>query len=345
MPTAQPTASNQADTVETTAAQWFTRMRSDRRTVQDEDSFHRWLADSPEHEDAYLALQALWSGLETHRDAPAIQHLREQALQESRHSRSRRPSIARRLTIPLLAAASIIAAVVVTAFTTTQQANYRTAVGEQQTIRLGDGSELTLNTDTALRVLYTPWSRKVELQSGEAHFKVAHNPLRPFQVDAGDGQIRDLGTEFDVYKQTSVVQITLIEGQIEVRDRRPQGAASHQPETAMTATMSPGQQISLANTGLSPIRPVNIPKATAWLRGLLVFDQERLADAVAEINRYATTKLQVRDPKLAELRISGVFHIGSTNAFINTLHQSFSIIIRPAPDGTLLLISRTPQAS
>lgn len=335
-----PTASNQADTVETTAAQWFTRMRSDRRTVQDEDSFHRWLADSPEHEDAYLALQALWSGLETHRDAPAIQHLREQALQESRHSRSRhRPSSARRLTIPLLAAASLIAAVLVTAFATTQQADYRTAVGEHQTIRLSDGSELTLNTDTALHVRYTPWSRKVELQSGQAHFKVAHNALRPFQVDAGDGQIRDLGTEFDVYKQTSAIQITLIEGQIEVRDKRPSRAGSPQPEAA---TMSAGQQISLVSAGLSPIRPVNIPKATAWLRGLLVFDQERLADAVAEINRYATTKLQVRDPRLAELRISGVFHTDSTRAFVSTLHQSFSIVTSATPDGTLLLTSQAP---
>ncbi|MDB5973417.1 MAG: iron dicitrate transport regulator FecR [Nevskia sp.] len=344
MPATRPSSSISA-TVETTAAQWFTRMRSDRRTVQDEDTFHRWLADSPEHEDAYLTLQALWSGLETHRDAPAIQHLREQALQESRSSLSRRhPSIARRLVIPLLAAAAaVIAAILVTGFATTQQADYRTAVGEHRTIRLGDGSELTLNTDTILRVHYTPWSRKVELQSGEAHFKVAHNPLRPFQVDAGDGQIRDLGTEFDVYKQTSGVQITLIEGQIEVRDKRPPTTGSPQPEaTTMTATRTSGQQISLADTGLSPIRPVNISKATAWLRGLLVFDQERLADAVAEINRYATTKLRVQDPKLAELRISGVFHTDSAKAFISTLRQSFSIVTRPAPDGTLLLTSQTP---
>jgi transmembrane sensor len=174
----------------------------------------------------------------------------------------------------------------------------------------------------------------VILEQGEAHFKVTHNALRPFRVEAGNGVIRDLGTEFDVYKRPDAVQITLIEGKVDVGDLR--GAVSG-AQSAKSVELNAGEQISVIDGGLSQVGRANIPKATAWLQGLLIFDQERLADAVAEVNRYSAVKLLVVDPRLADLRISGVFHTGNTQSFLNALRASFAIGSAPAPDGTLML--------
>jgi transmembrane sensor len=64
-------------------------------------------------------------------------------------------------------------------------------------MRLADGSEVDLNTDTAICPPETS-GRHIELYKGEAHFKVAHDSRHPLTVKAGDVLVRAVGTEFTV---------------------------------------------------------------------------------------------------------------------------------------------------
>jgi transmembrane sensor len=75
---------------------------------------------------------------------------------------------------------------------------FQTQLGEQLTVRLGEGSRVTLNTDSKIAVRLQADRRIVDLLQGEALFEVAHDATRPFDVHVGKTLLRDLGTRFDV---------------------------------------------------------------------------------------------------------------------------------------------------
>src|SRR5699024_4763926 len=103
---------------------------------------------------------------------------------------------------PLLVAACLVAVAVfggiqlLPLMKQTQPVVYSTALGEQRTEKLPDGTRIVLNTQTTLQVRYSPRQREVTLQHGEAMFEVAHDARRPFKVIVGDGSVTDLGTKF-----------------------------------------------------------------------------------------------------------------------------------------------------
>ena len=325
------------------ASGWFARMKSDARTDSDEAALRRWLAQDPLHELAYRDIEATWEQLGRHGNTGAIAAMRQRAVDDARiaerdrlFARSRRHALAAGVSVFALAGL-LLAAV------SFSESTYRTAVGGLRKIELADGSHMTLNTDSLVRVRYTPWERHVTLERGQANFKVAHGiwgPLRPFKVEANNGIVRAIGTEFDVYRRDDEVRVTLIEGRIEVTGldiATNPGAEGQQRKQLVT-----GQLVAISRAGLSAVEPVDLPKARSWLDGTLQFDNERLQDAVSEINRYSATKLVVLDRDLAELRIAGVFRTGRVESFLRALEATFRIHAVQAADGTLIL---TPGAS
>lgn len=320
------------------AAQWFARMRDDRRTPADEAGFNRWLGEDPVNERAYQRLESMWGSLELARNAPQLQAARAQALAESQRIATQ-PARWSRVMSWFVGAAAVTALVaIVTSQLLLEDRVYQTAVGDRKTIQLADGSELTLNTDSMARVHYELWARKIDLERGQAHFKVAHSRLRPFLVDAGQGVIRAVGTEFDVYRHEDQVRVTLVEGRIEVSERITTSAGEGAPAPhEARARMVAGQQISMSARGLSAVRPADMRQATAWLEGRLIFDGERLQDAVREINRYSTARLLVLDPQLAQLRVSGVFRTDRADSFLKAVETSLPVKAIPAADGATLI--------
>src|SRR5262245_20432255 len=258
------------------AAQWFARMRDDQRTHEEDERFNQWLAEDPEHERQYQRLEALWDGLESVRSTPTLKQLRESALAEARQAShvQLRPTHGRRW---LAAAASVavigILGVIAYPYLPADRV-YQTAVGERRAITLRDGSEIVLNTDTRVHVRYSLRERAIELDQGQAHFKVAHNPLRPFFVNAGTGVIRAIGTEFEVDRGHDQVRVALVEGKITVTSSahviaaRPSapGAIADVPEEVL---LTPGKSVSLTAAGLSSTQPVRIEQVSAWVDGWL----------------------------------------------------------------------------
>lgn len=340
------------EAVEMQAERWFVRMRSDRRQPVDEFMFRQWLAADPAHEQAYQTLAALWADLADFAEHDALRDLRHLALHQAGLTppgqaaapppllrEPVRQQRRRRRYVPMAAALAAVALVGLLWIVnpTLYQARYETGIGARHSLRLLDGTRITLNTDTALAVRYDLRSRQVQLEGGQAHFQVSRSRWWPFQVDAGSGGVRALGTAFDVYRRDGDVRVTLVEGRVQVYGAADAPSAALVADDAASTVLAPGEQILVSPQGLSAVSTVSMPKATAWLSGRLVFDDERLRDVITEVNRYSPTRLVIEDPALAEVRVSGVFRAGRAEGFVTTLRASFPVETSRRDDGSLLL--------
>jgi transmembrane sensor len=194
---------------------------------------------------------------------------------------------------------------------------HSTRTGETRTVKFNEGSVAYLNTRTQLRWLGTDDNRRVELLSGEALFDVVHDENRPFSVVLDGSEIRVLGTRFNVYRKTTGdVVVTVLEGTVEVRGFS-QGAA--RPE--WVRRVKANQQIEYRPIGL-----VGEPKQTdpmlavKWRSGLLEIPVEGmlLPAVLDELTRYTDQRILIRDPRVSNERVSGVF---STRDVRNALQR------------------------
>jgi transmembrane sensor len=217
-------------------------------------------------------------------------------------------------------------------------ATYSTSLGELRSITLEDGSIVELNTRSKLRARFTPAERRVELLSGEAVFRVAKNPARPFRVLTGSAQIVAVGTAFNVYAQSTRTVVTVLEGRVRVRGER-DGPAS------ATATPPPEQELELARGEQAIIAPhAAIAKAmladpqqvTSWTERRLVFDETPLAEAAAEFARYDSQLVHIRDPRLAALHISGVFDATDPASLVQFVEAYGSVTVHEERGGWTL---------
>jgi len=308
------------------ASAWRIRIDADAR-VEDSSEFQDWFAD-PQNQDAYAQICATWDAFDDHLAAPQLVEIRRDALTDARRA-SRQRVIPTRRWIGALAAVVIVAIGV--GLGTWQYLQlpdeYVTSVGERRTVVLGDGSRISLDSDTAVRVRYTDDKRQLVLERGRARFDVAHNVNRPFMVTAGSETVIAVGTSFNVERLGQKVLVTLIEGRVVVKTADGETA----PEVVETAALRPkpvaltaGQQL-VAVADLKPIvAPANLPVATAWEGGHLIFNDAPLSEAVEQVNRYTEKPLQV-DPAIAQLRISGVFNAGDVSAFVDAITSFFPV--------------------
>jgi transmembrane sensor len=248
---------------------------------------------------------------------------------------------------------------------------YRTGVGERLAVVLEDGSELTLNTDSRAVIDYGEAARSVILARGQALFEVAHDKTRPFEVRAGGRKITALGTAFDVRLSKARLEVTLIEGRVKVEEdaagamnEERQAAEGEQrparedngvlPGTSHVShltshVLKPGQQLIVATAGPAlpsapPAEPVirqaDVRRTASWRNGQVIFENDPLAEAVEEINRYGGRRVVLADQDLADLRVSGIFNIGNTTIFVETLTRYFPLYVAAADQNRIVLAER-----
>lgn len=316
------------------AAAWLVESRTESPDSRSRARFAEWLRASPEHVSAYLQLAGLWedsAGLASQPDAQALMALAhaehvnvvnfekretsdsrgtaETALSTSETGPSastRHPSSRRGRRYLVAAAATVIAVVgaVTAVWFVLPRDRYSTAVGEQRTLALADGSTVELNALSAIRVRFTATERQVELVSGQALFNVSHDTARPFVVVAGAAHVRDVGTAFDVLRSESSTIVTVVDGVVSVsaRETAPLGAGPPR-----TVEVGAGEQVTVAPHALSPPRAANITAVTAWTQQQLIFESTPLSQAAEAFNRFNTRRLMVQGGALKDLRVSGTF--------------------------------------
>ncbi|MDQ8756230.1 FecR domain-containing protein [Sphingosinicella sp. LHD-64] len=211
---------------------------------------------------------------------------------------------------------------------------YVTAAGERRSIRLPDGSSVMLNTRSRLVVAFTGGRRLVRLVHGQALFEVAHDSSRPFIVEAADRHITALGTTFDVRVDPGRVQVVLVEGQVVIeRASLPTpGAAEIEP-----ATLRPGEEYVAELGAALQVTSVDPARETLWRDGFIEFDDEPLAHAVAEMNRYTDRPIILSNDGVGALRLSGIYRTGSPDRFVNTLREILPIDARAVAGGRIEL--------
>ena len=216
---------------------------------------------------------------------------------------------------------------------------YTTEIGQRSTVTLDDGSILTLNTDSRVSLHYESGLRSVALERGQALFKVAKDRARPFVVDAGGRRVTALGTEFDVRVSERTFEVTLLEGRVKVTREHDERESADPP----LAELQPGQQFVEVAKARPQVREADVKRVVSWRRGQVVFEDERLEDAVAEMNRYSRQQVVLGDERLASLRISGAFNTGDTGTFVEALVAYFPIERDPEErKGTIVLSPRPP---
>ena len=222
---------------------------------------------------------------------------------------------------------------------------YATSVGEQRTVLLKDGTRMSLNTSTRVRVELASAQRTVSVEEGEALFEVAKNSRRPFVVRVADREVVALGTVFSVRltlagEISDALDVTLIEGQVSVRTAsgRSDKAAETRP-----VLLKPGDRLRLSEPGgraakgsqrvtMQMDRP-RVDQLMAWRRSEAVFDDVPLSDAVAEMNRYSRRPIVlVGDEASKELRISGLFRTGDNVAFARAVAALHGLVVHDRQD-------------
>jgi transmembrane sensor len=213
-------------------------------------------------------------------------------------------------------------------FQSSQSSTYRTAVGEQRTLTLSDGSTVALNSRSTIRVRFANHERDVDLLEGQALFHVAKDHARPFIVTSDGTRVRAVGTQFDVYRKGESTVVTVMEGRVailresftqpDVADGLASGAAtatlSVSPVTDASNQVLPdvvylsaGEQITVtARAAPKPVR-ANVSAAIAWTQHQLVLESAPLNEVADEFNRYSKRKLLVEESATHRLRLSGVF--------------------------------------
>lgn len=299
---------------EEAAAAWITRRDAGPWSGEDAAAFDAWLAASLHHRVAYYRLHAAWK--ESGRLA-ALQPQGNGAPVMPLHPPPHR--FARR---HLALAAGLLLALGAGLALYWQQGlrgqDYATVVGGLTTVPLPDGSQMTLNTDSSVRVQMQGAERRIELRRGEVFFEVAKDPSRPFVVTADDVRVIAVGTAFSVNREAAGAQVVVTEGRVRVD----LGRAGLPP-----ASLDAGSQLHTAQANPVPQRlsAEQLEQRLSWRSGLVVFRDTPLVDAIAQINRYNTRKIVLDDPRIAQLGVGGVFRATDQQVFLKLLESGFPV--------------------
>ncbi|UYB52602.1 FecR domain-containing protein [Xanthomonas sp. AM6] len=312
------------------AARWCLLLAAGELSPAQQQALQRWLQEDAEHPRLFARAQRTWDMTGAAAAHPRVQALRHAARADLQRAR-RRPSVA-------WAAAAALALAAIGTWWGLAPTVYRTGLAQQRQVVLDDGSALALDADSRVEVRYSGRLREVRLRRGRAAFSVAKQHERPFVVEAGASRVVATGTAFSVERVGEQVRVVLYEGSVRIEDRDRHAAAAAPAPQRLAA----GQAWTSAAPGTTRPRVVRVEPAQeqAWRDGLLLFDDEPLAIAVARVNRYSPVQLQLADRSVGQLRVSGMFKAGDSAAFASGVTAVLPLRARTDAAGAIVLEAR-----
>lgn len=319
--------------VEESAGVWLTWRDSGNWTAADQARFEAWLDASTLNRITFLRLELAWeesarlkalgAGIPGDRPPPPGEwnltpffdssraRAQDDAAAVEAHPVVRNRSAGlRRLAVA--ASLIIVAAVGLLAYQMQlDHERFATPVGGLASVPMVDGSKITLNTDSQIRVALTRRERRIELKRGEAFFEVAKDRERPFVVSVDGRKVVAVGTKFSVRRAGDALEVTVTEGVVKLDD------------TVLTVGM-----IALAREDGVLVQRKTLAEAElhlSWRSGVLMLRELPLSEAVAEFNRYNVRKLVVTDPAVGALKVEGNFRPTNVLAFVRLLESGFPI--------------------
>jgi transmembrane sensor len=362
--------------IEVEAAEWLIKLDGDSAPSSEElASLREWLERSPVHREQLGSLADFWGKMNVLTELAApLGHAEARANRsfiESLHhaiQRSRRSGFVTAVIVIGIGVASTIW-LRPDPFLSSN-GFYVTAVGQQQSKTLADGSVVLLNTNSQIKVNYSDEYRNIRLLQGEAHFTVAKSVAHPFRVYAGNGRVQAVGTAFSVYLKDNTIDVTVTEGKVAL-------ATIHRPSTSRLpqqgtlpgtdrssgsnaiddsglvetlGTIRAGESATIQSAldadtvstinAIETVEAQEMAKRLSWREGVLTFAGDPLEVVVDEISRYTTISIEITDPVVRATRIGGRFPIGETDAMFDALEANFGLrVTRLNPDHVLVSIA------
>ena len=333
------------------AAEWFVELQAADPTPERIGEWQRWFAADERHRMAYDEIESLWCAVDeidaaiwpsaqevssdTYDGEQLVSSWRTQTQSASQETapatRADNESPRRRfgfVSLFAMAAAIAIVAIGVSLIPRIKNQSDPSAVvvsttaGERRTVRLADGSVVTVSGLSKIAADFTEHSRSVRLESGEAYFTVAKDPTRPFKVHAGTMTFTAVGTAFNVRRTSDEVVIAVAEGIVDV------GTPEAETGTNVAARLTAGHQLTIENVGAAIARStVDADVVGSWRSGTLHYVDEPLSSIVNDIRRYSALDIEIADPSLEQLRITGTVFEHDVDNWLRTLEAAFPIEI------------------
>ena len=295
------------------AAQWLVRLHGGALSPDEQLAFQSWRASDPAHAAAWQRAELVCGTLAS---VPAALRQTADAAPRSPRRRAVLYGLA-----GLIAAGPALWLASQSAPWQAWRAAIRTARGEIRHMTLPDGTQLVLNTDTAIDVRFDDAARQVVLHAGELHVATAHDaavPARPFLVRSSNGAVRALGTRFSVRHLGSVLaprtQVAVSEGAVEIRPAQAPDALRR---------VDAGRQGSFDARAVSSLSPL-APHAAGWLQGVLIAERMPLGEVLEQVARYRYGVLHC-DPALVAMPVDGIFQLNDPDNILLLLQHSLPI--------------------
>lgn len=358
-----------ASEIAASATAWLIRLERE-ATPELWEELQQWLDSHPRHRAEFIRQRTAWNRCDKLKilrptdgtiDASLLSGIelaepeKPPASQPAREAPARRrwPGAVDLSRRGWLAAAAVTGLVILGAWSLAFQDGwhtYVTEIGGRKQIALSDGSTVTLNTDSEMRVRMSAARRDIVLMRGEALFHVAHDMRRPFLVTAETTIVRAVGTAFSVrIRADNQVDVLVTEGRVAVGT--PQADAGFVPSSATAVSAGEAAAIRHGRVNVKPLHTDEMKRKLAWTDPSgprLWFQGETLSEAVAEFNRYNVRHLVIADPSIADpsvLQISFGGSIAATDieSFVEAL-KLFHVIVGSA-DATEVRLIADPAAA
>ncbi len=354
------------------AAEWFIRLRDRDLTTSDRRKFVRWLKHSPSHISEFMRLGNLYGRVKrakgptllpdevTSNVVPLMQRelaqpepesepgldpelepeLDPELEPESESEQPLRPTIfgSRKLLFAAAACCLLLIGVIANIVVTSNKVETRP--GEWRTVQLADGSVVSAGPNTLVQVEYSDAMRRINLQRGEAMFKVKKDESRPFIVNAGGALARAVGTRFGVERRDDRVRVTVEEGTVAVVRAGAGATLEHDVDLRVATALNKDERVEvLLNTPAVPLHTekVNAREALAWVNGQLILKQDStVGEAVVEFNRRNRLQIVIDDAEIANGHLCCFFDVGDPEAFAESI-TGLSDDIELVREGTNIL--------
>ena len=344
--------------IKTEAGEWIIKLDGDNElNPAEHQAFKAWMARSPAHREAVKSMAQFWGKMNVLTElAMPRQKPATPTENAGRKTTPRRPLVIGFGSYATAFSLFALVTLLSVQWLTPSNSNglYATAVGQQTTITLSDGSELQLNTNSQVKVDYSDQHRNIQLLQGEAHFTVAKDKQRPFSVAAGHGVVQAIGTAFAVYLNRDDIEVVITEGTVGLQSR-PITPTDPATNTAPNnphdlGQLSAGQGaviksaaiqnalIAQANTGNPPtlpaqatittLSPQEIERRLSWRKGFVIFKGAPLAQVVEEVGRYSQITIELAGPDIGAIKIGGQFRVGEVDAMLESLEQNFGLTVK-----------------
>ncbi len=353
-----------------TAAEWFLRVRDGDLTTEELSAWVQWLEQDERHARAFDEVEAVWHGtagidsrdalwpsvaaLDTDRYEGAETVARWRQPPATPPAGAERADVARVrrgwfLGFGLAASVAVIAALSSPLLRSQREAPgperlvLETAFGENRTFDLPDGSRVSVGGKSLLLVTLAPRHRAVSLERGEAFFSVAKDASRPFTVRAGHTDVTAVGTAFNVRRTGERVVVAVAEGVVKVAPGAAYegevAAPGRRTAAAMVAQLRAGER-AIVEGGASRtarLSQVDAKQVDGWRNGRLQYENEPLGSIVADLSRYSHRRIEIGNPEVAALRVTGTVFENQVEGWLATLQAALPVRAVEQEDGSMRL--------